>query len=204
MDNNQLEENIFDAFGYRFNVGIIIVNEHGQAFWGKRRGQDAWQFPQGGVNAGESSEQAMLRELFEETGLNAEQVDVLSSTREWLKYRLPVRFRRRRRPGMVQCIGQKQKWYLLRLRTHEQNINLNACATPEFDDWCWIDYWAPAKKVVNFKRKVYQQALDELAASAPNVAPRPPSDKPTHKRHKHSYFHKRSRRNHSENQQDKA
>ncbi|UJF25439.1 RNA pyrophosphohydrolase [Suttonella sp. R2A3] len=190
---------MFDAFGYRFNVGIIIVNEHGQALWGKRRGQNAWQFPQGGVNAGESSEQAMLRELFEETGLSAEQVTLLASTKTWLKYRLPSRFRRRRRQGMVQCIGQKQKWYLLQLVCGEHDINLSACTTPEFDDWCWIDYWSSARQVVNFKRKVYQQALDELAEHVPNLAPRPAAEKSTHKRRKSHYLRKASHRNKHDN-----
>lgn len=98
MDNNQLNESIFDEHGYRYNVAIIIINDRGQAFWGKRCGQDSWQFPQGGVNAGESAQEAMLRELYEETGLTAEKVDILAETRDWLKYRLPVRYRRRRRP----------------------------------------------------------------------------------------------------------
>ena len=169
MDNNQLEESIFDEQGYRFNVAIIIVNDRGQAFWGKRRGQDSWQFPQGGVNAGESAEQAMLRELYEETGLKSEHVEIIAETATWLKYRLPVRYRRRRRPGMVQCIGQKQKWYLLRLRTGDHDVNLAACAKPEFDDWCWVDYWLPVDQVVHFKRKVYKQALDELASHVPNL-----------------------------------
>lgn len=169
MDNNQLEESIFDEQGYRFNVGVVIVNDHGQAFWGKRRGQDSWQFPQGGVNAGESAEQAMLRELYEETGLKREHIDILAETNSWLKYRLPVRYRRRRRPGMVQCIGQKQKWYLLRLRSGEDAINLDACPKPEFDNWCWVDYWSPADQVVHFKRKVYKQALEELSCSVPNL-----------------------------------
>ena len=66
MDRDQSDNNIFDAQGYRFNVGIVLLNERNQAFWGRRSGQDSWQFPQGGINAGESSEQAMWRELFEE------------------------------------------------------------------------------------------------------------------------------------------
>ncbi|MDO4643592.1 MAG: RNA pyrophosphohydrolase [Cardiobacteriaceae bacterium] len=156
---------MFDAQGYRFNVGIVLLNERNQAFWGRRSGQDSWQFPQGGINAGESSEQAMWRELFEETGLLPTDVTLLGETMNWLYYRLPVRYRRRRRPGMVQCIGQKQKWFLLRLESDDMVVNLNASSQPpEFDEWCWIDYFSPPNKVVHFKRKVYRQALDELSA----------------------------------------
>ena len=144
MDRDQSDNNIFDAQGYRFNVGIVLLNERNQAFWGRRSGQDSWQFPQGGINAGESSEQAMWRELFEETGLRPADVTLLGETADWLYYRLPVRYRRKRRPGMVQCIGQKQKWFLLRLESGDPAVNLNASSQPpEFDDWCWIDYYAP-------------------------------------------------------------
>ena len=130
MDNDQPDNNIFDAKGYRFNVGIVLLNAHNQAFWGRRSGQDSWQFPQGGINAGESSEQAMWRELFEETGLVPADVSLLGETRDWLYYRLPVRYRRRRRPGMVQCIGQKQKWFLLRLESGDPAVNLHASGQP--------------------------------------------------------------------------
>ena len=95
MDNDQPDNNIFDAKGYRFNVGIVLLNAHNQAFWGRRSGQDSWQFPQGGINAGESSEQAMWRELFEETGLGPADVSLLGETRDWLYYRLPRALRRR-------------------------------------------------------------------------------------------------------------
>lgn len=172
MDRDQSDNNIFDAQGYRFNVGIVLLNERNQAFWGRRSGQDSWQFPQGGINAGESSEQAMWRELFEETGLLPADVTLLGETADWLYYRLPVRYRRKRRPGMVQCIGQKQKWFLLRLESGDPAVNLNASSQPpEFDDWCWIDYYAPPGEVVHFKRKVYKQALDELARLLPPDVP---------------------------------
>lgn len=172
MDNNQFDQNVFDAQGYRYNVGIIIVNALGQAFWGKRAGQDSWQFPQGGLVAGESSEQAMLRELFEETGLSREHVEIIGQTADWLRYRLPVRYRRRKQ-GALQCIGQKQKWFLLKLTGEDCDVNLRASNSPEFDDWRWIDYWQPSRDVVHFKRRVYRQALEELSGLAPELIGRP-------------------------------
>ena len=128
MDNNQYDQNVFDAQGYRYNVGIIIINALGQAFWGKRAGQESWQFPQGGLVAGESSEQAMLRELFEETGLQRDHIEIIGQTAEWLRYRLPVRYRRRKQ-GALQCIGQKQKWFLLKLTGNDHDVNLRKIQT---------------------------------------------------------------------------
>lgn len=175
MDNNHYDQNVFDAQGYRYNVGIIIINALGQVFWGKRAGQDSWQFPQGGLSAGESSEQAMLRELFEETGLLREQVEIIGETEQWLRYRLPVRYRRRRKSGVLQCIGQKQKWFLVKLTGSDADVNLHASGTPEFDDWRWIDFWRPSKEVVHFKRRVYRQALEELSVMVPELVSKPPA-----------------------------
>ncbi len=106
---------MIDSDGFRPNVGIIVANDHGQLLWARRvGGQDAWQFPQGGINKGASPEQALYRELEEEIGLSEDSVEVLASTRGWLRYRLPRRFVRRNGRGPT-CIGQKQRWFLLRL-----------------------------------------------------------------------------------------
>ena len=75
---------MLDREGYRPNVGIILVNQKNEVFWGKRIREHAWQFPQGGINQGESPAQAMLRELHEEVGLLPDHVRVLGRTREWM------------------------------------------------------------------------------------------------------------------------
>lgn len=152
---------VIDFDGYRANVGIILSNQDGQVLWARRVGQDAWQFPQGGINPGEDQETAMYRELWEETGLSPEDVEIIGSTRSWLRYRLPKRMIRRH--SVPTCIGQKQIWYLLRLQVSEQSVRLDASRKPEFDNWRWVDYWYPVKSVVFFKRRVYQLALRELA-----------------------------------------
>lgn len=153
---------MIDADGFRPNVGIILTNDQGQLLWARRvGGQDAWQFPQGGIHEGESPEQALYRELHEEVGLRPEDVEVLACTRGWLRYRLPNRFVRHHSQPL--CVGQKQKWFLLRLRAEDSRVSLNNGGRAEFDDWCWVSYWFPLGKVVAFKRDVYRRALKELS-----------------------------------------
>lgn len=151
---------MIDADGYRPNVGIILSNHHGQLLWAKRCGQDAWQFPQGGIKVNESPEEALYRELKEEVGLNANQVRLLGVTRSWLKYRLPKRMVRRNNQPV--CIGQKQKWFLLQINCADSQICFDCSTTPEFDGWRWVSYWYPLSCVVPFKRDVYRRALLEL------------------------------------------
>lgn len=156
---------MIDAEGFRPNVGIILANTQGQVLWARRAGHDAWQFPQGGIAEGESPEQAMYRELWEEVGLHRQDVKILAVTRGWLRYRLPKRFVRKDRNPV--CIGQKQKWFLLRLVAEDQKVKLDCTHPAEFDGWRWVTYWYPLNKVVNFKREVYRKALKELAPRLP-------------------------------------
>ncbi len=157
---------MIDSNGFRPNVGIIICNKLGQLFWAKRIKQDAWQFPQGGIKEAETTEEALFRELSEEVGLCKDDVRILSQTSEWLKYRLPKPYIRQRK-GRT-CIGQKQKWFLLGLQTEEDRVDLENTLQPEFDDWCWVNYWYPVNQVVDFKRNVYRKALIELEQSVKN------------------------------------
>lgn len=152
---------MIDAEGFRPNVGIIICNKQGQVMWAKRIGQDAWQFPQGGIRQGERLQQAMYRELKEEVGLEARDVEIISSTRDWLYYQLPRHYIRQNANPV--CIGQKQKWFLLGLSGEESRISLvNDHMTPEFDDWRWVSFWYPLSQIIDFKREVYRQALRQL------------------------------------------
>lgn len=152
---------MIDSEGYRANVGIILSNGRGSVFWCKRIGQEAWQFPQGGIQNTETPKQAMFRELREETGLLPEHVQVIGSTRDWLRYQLPRHLIRHH--TLPRCIGQKQVWFMLRLESGEECVKLDCAAKPEFDRWRWVDYWYPLRGVVFFKRQVYQRALYELA-----------------------------------------
>jgi len=155
-----------DSEGYRANVGIILCNGEGLLLLAGRIGRNGWQFPQGGLQQGESAEEAMFRELKEEVGLEADDVEILGSTSDWLKYRLPEKFVRR--GSLPLCIGQKQRWYVLRLVGPEQNVQLNSSDSPEFDRWRWVEFWHPVNEVIYFKRRVYARALHELG---PHIFP---------------------------------
>ncbi len=160
--NNEWRGKVIDSDGFRPNVGIMLTNDQGQLLWARRvGGRNAWQFPQGGINKGESPEQALYRELHEEVGLSSQSVEILGSTRGWLRYRLPKRFVRKGQSPV--CIGQKQKWFLLRMLEDDTAVQLDLNAKPEFDRWQWVSYWYPLDQVISFKREVYRRALKELA-----------------------------------------
>lgn len=151
---------MIDRDGYRLNVGIILCNNEGRLFWARRIGMQSWQFPQGGIKRNEYPEAAMYRELYEEVGLKSHDVELIGRTSKWLRYELPERYIRKR--SYPVCIGQKQIWFMLRLASEESSIRLDCSEKPEFDNWCWVDYWHPVEDVVYFKKNVYQQALTEL------------------------------------------
>jgi putative (di)nucleoside polyphosphate hydrolase len=152
---------------------MIVTNGAGALLLAGRVGQDGWQFPQGGIRAGEQLEQAMYRELREELGLVPGDVEILGTTRDWLSYRLPARYvRHDSRPI---CFGQKQRWFLLLLRTPGERVRFDMSSKPEFDRWRWVSYWEPVREVIHFKRQVYAAALRELA---PVIFPGGPPPQP--------------------------
>ncbi|NJD33136.1 MAG: RNA pyrophosphohydrolase [Gammaproteobacteria bacterium] len=163
-----------DSQGFRANVGIVLIRDGGEVFLGSRSDGRGWQFPQGGVRREETPDEALFRELHEEVGLGPQDVEVIASTRSWLRYRLPRQFVRRRSRPL--CIGQKQRWYLLRMIGDEERLRFDVTERPEFDDWRWVDYWSPVREVIYFKRIVYARALAELGHQAFPDGPPPYPD----------------------------
>jgi len=149
-----------DAEGFRANVGIILANADNKLMLGGRVGAKGWQFPQGGMLHDEEPEQAMFRELHEEVGLRPEDVEVLGVTSDWLRYRLPDKFIRRHSKPL--CIGQKQRWFMLRLVSDDDSVRFDCGDKPEFDRIRWVPFWRPVNDVIYFKRRVYARALHEL------------------------------------------
>ncbi len=151
---------MIDRDGYRPNVGIILCNAKNEVFWGKRIREHSWQFPQGGIDKGESPEQAMYRELYEEVGLQSHHVHILGRSKNWLRYEVPSHWIKREWRSSYK--GQKQIWFLLRLVGRDCDVSLRASGHPEFDAWRWSEYWVPLESVIEFKREVYRLALNEL------------------------------------------
>lgn len=167
MDNQVASMNDYiDLQGFRANVGIILANAERKLLLAGRVGSKGWQFPQGGMLVGESPEDAMYRELHEELGLQRDDIQILGATQDWLSYRLPEKYVRHRSKPL--CIGQKQRWFILKLVSAEERVRFDCCDSPEFDRWRWVDFWKPVNEVIYFKRRVYARALHELG---PHVYP---------------------------------
>ena len=151
---------MIDSEGYRSNVGIVLLNRNNEVLWGRRKGEDSWQFPQGGIARSEDPENAMLRELNEELGLLPEHIEIIGKTSSWLYYDVPGVYNRGNNNFYR---GQKQIWFLLKFLGKDHHINVKFYKEQEFDGWRWVDYWLPIEQVVSFKQGVYTKALNELS-----------------------------------------
>lgn len=158
---------MIDNRGYRLNVGIILMNKEGKLFWGQRYpNQNSWQFPQGGMQPYETIQETMYRELYEELGLTSDDVEMVAYTRRWLYYQIPHNLQRNEvsTSDTKHCLGQKQRWFLLKFIGNEKNIVFDKSNFPEFVNWCWVDYLYPLQNIVYFKRQVYETVLREFTA----------------------------------------
>lgn len=147
---------------YRPCVGIMLANPRGHVFVGQRidRDQDAWQMPQGGVDKGESTRDAALRELQEEIGVSPNLVTIEAETPGLIPYDLPHDLVPNIWKGRYR--GQEQKWFLMRFHGQDSQINLQT-AHPEFSAWKWVPPADLVAGIVPFKRAVYEQVLAEFA-----------------------------------------
>ncbi|HBZ43452.1 MAG TPA: RNA pyrophosphohydrolase [Maritimibacter sp.] len=154
------------ALPYRPCVGIVLVNPAGEVFAGQRidapkLGTDAtaWQMPQGGVDPGEEVRDAALRELWEETGVTADLVEIEAEHPEWLPYDLPHDIVPRIWKGRYR--GQQQKWFLMRFKGTDDQVNIET-DHPEFSQWRWIGADEIIDRIVPFKRDIYRAVMSEF------------------------------------------
>ena len=149
---------------YRLCAGIMLANTDGKIFVGQRidnPDSDAWQMPQGGIEAGEDPAAAALRELEEETGVGAHLVDIIAQSANEHFYDLP--------DDLVSSIwrgkyrGQRQWWFLMRFKGADNDINI-ATKHPEFSRWDWVEGDRLPHMIVPFKRRLYEGILAEFEA----------------------------------------
>lgn len=146
---------------YRSGVGVMLINREKKIFVGKRidNHSDAWQMPQGGIDAGEDEDEAMFRELKEETGISQEFVQVLKKSEGYYYYNLPYKLQKKFWGGKY--LGQKQRWYLAQFDGDDSAVNINT-ETPEFSDWKWIAHDEIVNVIVAFKRGLYEDVIREF------------------------------------------
>lgn len=154
---------IIATLPYRPCVGVMLVNPAGHVFVGQRLDSelDAWQMPQGGIDPGESVQEAALRELWEETGLEASSVRIEAETEDWLKYELPHDLVPKLWKGRFR--GQEQKWVLMRFTGHDTEVDI-AKNDREFSEWRWMPPDDLLDNIVPFKRGVYAGVLAAFGA----------------------------------------
>ena len=146
---------------YRPCVGVMLANPRGHIFVGQRldRDTDAWQMPQGGVDPGEKTLDAALRELWEETGVTEKLVTLEAESRALIRYDLPHDIVPKIWKGRFR--GQEQKWFLFRFHGTDEDINIKT-AHPEFSAWKWMPRDQLVASIVPFKAEVYARVLEEF------------------------------------------
>ena len=150
-----------DALPYRRGVGVLLLDAERRVFVGRRidMAQEAWQMPQGGIDRGETTRDAALRELEEETGVAPHLVDIVAETRDWLRYDLPPALIGRVWRGRYR--GQEQKWLAARFLGTDADIDV-ATAHPEFSAWRWSRAADLCANAVPFKRALYEAVVAEF------------------------------------------
>jgi len=143
---------------YRPNVSAVILSskypEKCEFFIAHRSDiKNAWQFPQGGIDLGESPREALYRELQEEIGYS--DIEIISEFPEWITYDFPNVISKKMYPFK----GQTQKYFLVRLK-EDSLIDLRTHEVPEFEEYEFVSYKDLFKRVTYFKRRIYRRVID--------------------------------------------
>jgi len=151
----------FDHLPYRKGVGIMLLNAQGKVFVAKRidMTSEAWQMPQGGIDAGEEPQTAALRELKEETG--TDKAEIIADSGEWLRYDLPDALVPKLWKGRYR--GQEQLWFAMRFTGQDSDIDI-ATEHAEFSEWRWADMHTLPELIVPFKRDMYADLAQRFSS----------------------------------------
>lgn len=149
---------------FRPGVGVVLFNQDGLVLAAKRIDTpgDAWQLPQGGIDAGETPQQAAMRELKEEIG--TDKAEIIAETGEWLTYDLPPELRDKVWGGRFR--GQRQKWFAMRFLGRDADIDIDHDDHPEFSEWRWMPLEQLPRLIVPFKRPLYERLVREFGPIA--------------------------------------
>ena len=144
---------------YRDAVGIMIINPKKKLFLAYRAWTQTskyhWQMPQGGIDEGESPEQAAWREMYEETGLTKDTCQLIAGSQNWYSYDIPKKSKRK-------IDGERQKWFLFLFRGTNKDVNLRVQKKPEFIRFRWAEPKKAPHLIIPFKKEVYEQVLAEF------------------------------------------
>ena len=149
---------------YRRAAGAVVFNKKGQVFLGRRKNAvtpHVWQFPQGGMDRGETHEEAALRELHEETGISPALITKIGEIEEWLYYDFPTQFKHSEKSRGKK--GQRQRWFAFLFHGDDKDVDVDAHKPVEFSDWRWGSLEEAYELIVPFKREVYARLACEFA-----------------------------------------
>ena len=152
-----------NELAYRPCVGVMLVNEHGHVFVGRRidnKEGDWWQMPQGGIDTGEDAQDAAIRELGEETGIGPAHIDIVSQASATMRYDLPAELMGKLWGGRYR--GQEQTWFLARFTGTDADVDIEAHDPPEFCDWKWVEPAQLPELIVPFKKAIYARLVAEF------------------------------------------
>jgi putative (di)nucleoside polyphosphate hydrolase len=141
---------------FRAATAAVIIDNNGRVLAFERSDiPGAWQFPQGGLNQGEPPIEGVLREIFEETGIAEQRLELLSEHPDWIAYELPDHV-----PAKKKFRGQVQKWFLFRFKGRDKDIDLSRATDDEFCNWRWMNMSEVIDLTIPFRRRTYHKIAE--------------------------------------------